>query len=362
MQSFQKMDSTTSSVAIMTGPSTHLDHLGVLSSILKIPLIVTDEKNFQCAQQFYPDLNVQLKNLDELSVQYLASNYDVIFETGKFFAAELKPLFELLFRKKMRFVFCPHGNSDKGHSLRQHVEQDVSLVYGEHLYDLLHHNGAIKKIQQIIYTGNYRYSYYCCHQDFFDSLAEKLVFSKFQNDKPIVLYAPTWSDTENPTSFFSAIDQLIKELCCSYNLLIKLHPFLFEDHIAHVLHIMARYEEHDSALFLTDFPPIYPLLARCALYLGDYSSIGYDFLAFDKPLYFLNPKKDPTSSPLHACGLEIPIDKKVYLNEFLNRTFEQSAQNFSAQRKKTYRYAFGQELSSEILRDKILKNRSFNDN
>lgn len=353
MQSSRKMDSITSSVAIITGPSTHLDHLGVLSSILKIPLIVTDEKNYQCAQQFYPNLNVQLKNLDELSVQYLASNYDVIFETGKFFSAELKPLFELLFRKKMRFVFCPHGNSDKGHSLQSHVEQDISLVYGEHLYDLLGHNGAIKKIQQIILTGNYRYPYYRCHQQFFDSLAEKFVFSKFQNDKPIILYAPTWSDKENPTSFFSAIDRLIKELRCSYNLVIKLHPFLFDDHIAHVLQIMARYEEHPGAVFLTDFPPIYPLLAKCALYLGDYSSIGYDFLAFDKPLYFLNPKKNSIPPPLHTCGLEIPTNEKIELDEFLNRTIEDSAQNFSEQRKKTYRYAFGEELSAETLRDKI---------
>jgi teichoic acid glycerol-phosphate primase len=353
MQSSRKMDSITSSVAIITGPSTHLDHLGVLSSILKIPLIVTEEKNFQCAQQFYPDLNVALKNFDELSVQYLASNYDVIFETGKFFAVELKPLFELLFRKKMRFVFCPHGNSDKGHSLQSHVDQDICLVYGKHLYDLLNRNGAIEKIQQITRTGNYRYPYYRRHQQFFDSLAEKWVFSKFQNDKPIILYAPTWSDRENPSSFFSAINRLLKELCGSYNLLIKLHPFLFEDHIAHVLQIMAQYEEHPSALFLTDFPPIYPLLSRCALYLGDYSSIGYDFLAFDKPLYFLNPKKDSISSPLHACGLEIPMDKRVELNVFLSRTLEDSARNYSAQRKKTYRYAFGEELSAEMLRNKI---------
>ena len=270
-------------VAILTGPDTHLDHLGVLSSVLKIPLVVTDEKNLQIAQQMYPDLDVRLHGLDELSLDHLASNYDVIFETGKFFAAELKPFIELLFRKKMHFVFCPHGNSDKGHSLKNHVEQDISLVYGDHICDLLKETGAAEKIRRTIRTGNYRYPYYLKHQPFFDIGAGKSV-QPFQENKPIILYAPTWNDKENPTSFFLETDRIIEELSSSYNLLIKLHPFLIEDHPAHTYRMMARYENHPAALFLTDFPPIYPLLSRCALYLGDYSSIGYDFLAFDRPL------------------------------------------------------------------------------
>lgn len=336
-------------VAIITGPDTHLDHLGILSSILKIPLIVTEEKNLKLAKQLYPDLNVQLKGLDELSMEHLASHYDVIFETGKFFAAELKPFIELLFRKKMRFVFCPHGNSDKGHSLQHHVEQDISLIYGDHIHDLLKQNGGAAKIRRIIRTGNYRYSYYLKHQEFFDELAHEKVFSQFKCDKPTALYAPTWNDKENPTSFFSETDRLIKELSSSYNLLIKLHPFLIDDHPAHTYQMMARYEHHPAARILVDFPPIYPLLSRCALYLGDYSSIGYDFLAFDKPLYFISPKK--TSSPLHSCGLEIPSNAN--LDEFLKETLNDSLKNFSAQRRKVYDYAFGAEIDSEVIKKEI---------
>ncbi len=342
-------------VAILTGPETHLDHLGILSALLKIPLVLTDEKNFHLAKKFYPDLNPELKNLDELTIEHLAHNYDVIFETGKFFAAELKPLMELLLRKKMRFVFCPHGNSDKGHSLQHHAQQDVSLVYGDHLHDLLRQNGAAEKIRHIVRTGNYRYPYYLSHRAFFDALANEMVFSKFQGEKPVILYAPTWSDKENPTSFFSATDRLIEELSPSYHLLIKLHPFLMEGHPAHVFNMMARYENHPSAQFLTDFPPIYPLLSRCALYLGDYSSIGYDFLAFDKPLYFLNPGKSPVRSPLHTCGLEIPLEGGIELNKFLTSTWKDSIQEFSEQRKKIYYYAFGEEISPEIINQEILQ-------
>jgi hypothetical protein len=343
------------SAAILTGPDTHLDHLGVLSALFKIPLIVTEKENEQLARKFYPDLTPELKTLDELSLEYIAFNYDVIFETGKFFALELKPVMQLLFHKKMRFVFCPHGNSDKGHSLRDHAEQDISLVYGDHLLDLLTQNGAVKNVCHLVRTGNYRYPYYLCHRAFFDSLAEKEVFSKFKTNKSIILYAPTWNDKENPTSFFSATSQLIEELSPSFNLLIKLHPFLIRDYPAHVYHIMARYEEHPSALFLTQFPPIYPLLSRCDLYLGDYSSIGYDFLKFDKPLYFLNPSRRALLSPLHTCGLEIPFQEGTKLSQFLTSTLEASRQEFSKQRRKIYHYAFGQEIPAEIIKENILQ-------
>ncbi len=336
-------------VAILTGPDTHLDHLGVLSAVLDIPLIVTDERNLLLSQEFYPDLKAQLMGLDELTMEHLACNYDTLFETGKFFAAQLKPFIQLLFGKTMRFVFCPHGNSDKGHSLGQHVDQDISLVYGDHLHDLLQKNGAAKQIRHIVRTGNYRYPYYLKHKPFFDALAQKKVFSRFQVEKPTILYAPTWNDRENPTSFFEHTDRIIQELSNSYNLLIKLHPFLIEDHPAHTYHIMARYEDHPGVVFLTDFPPIYPLLARCDLYLGDYSSIGYDFLAFDKPLYFFNHS---AVSPLQTCGLTIPSEGAS--EKFLTSSIKECSTRFSEQRKKVYNHAFGKEISPELIRRQLI--------
>jgi teichoic acid glycerol-phosphate primase len=342
-------------VAIITGPETHLDHLGILSATLKIPLIVTEEKLFRFAKQFYPDLNVTLFDLGELSIEYLATHFDAIFQTGKFWVAELRPFMELLFRKKMRFVFCPHGNSDKGHSLQNHVEQDVSLVYGDHLHNLLKQTGATEKICHVVKTGNYRYPYYLRHRAFYDRLVNEMVFDRFQTRKPVILYAPTWQDKENPTSFFSITDALIEQLSPSFNILIKLHPFLIEDHPAQTYQMINRYEDHPSALILIDFPPIYPLLAHCSLYLGDYSSIGYDFLAFDRPLYFLNPKQSPNLSPLHSCGLEISENLIEKLNRFLTDTLALNTKEFASQRKKIYSHAFGEELDPDKMRADIFK-------
>lgn len=338
------------SVAIITGPDTHLDHLGVLSSVLQIPLLVVEQKTFDTAKVYYPDINVSLIDFADLSFAYLAQHFDVIFETGKFWAAELSPFFELLFRKKMRFVFCPHGNSDKGHSLQHHVEQDLSLVYGEHLKALLTGTGAAAKIKHFARTGNYRYPYYLRHRTFYDALAHEKVFSRFRSEKPTLLYAPTWHDKENPTSFFAATDSLVKQLSSSFNLVIKLHPFLLEDFPGQSYPLMGRYENHDSVLFVTDFPAIYPLLAKCDLYLGDYSSIGYDFLAFNKPLFFLNPKKNSNPSPLYSCGLEVPQNHEN-LKDFLLKNWKKS--DFTEQRQKIYNYAFGNELTFEGLRNNI---------
>jgi hypothetical protein len=340
-------------VALLTGPSTHLDHLGVLSTLLKIPLIVTEEKHYRLAQEYYPDLKAELKGLRELSLEHLAFHYDMIFETGKSFAAELTPLLQHCFQKTMRFVFCPHGNSDKGHSQLQHLTQDISLIYGDHLRDLLTQNGAAAHTRHLVRTGNYRYTYYLRHKKFFDILAEEKVFCQLPCNKPTLLYAPTWSNSENPTSFFTATHRLIQELCGTYNLLIKLHPLLIESEPARALHIMARYEAHPSVLFLNDFPPIYPLLSRCALYLGDYSSIGYDFLAFDRPLYFLTPQKSSSPSPLHTCGLEIPLKEDIDIHHFITSTLESSRQGFAEQRKKIYRYAFGEEVAFETIKKEI---------
>lgn len=332
------------SVAIITGPQTHLDHLGPLSSVLDIPLVVTEESTYRAAKMFYPDLNVSLAGLDELSIGHLAENYDAIFQSGKFWAAELKPFLELMYGKKMRFVFCPHGNSDKGHSLQTHAEQDVSLVYGDHLRELLERTGAAKKIGKLVRTGNYRLPYYLRHREFYDALVKKMVFDRFGGKKPVILYAPTYNDKENPTSFFSAVDQVVHELTSHFNVLIKLHPFLIEDQPAQVYKIMGAYENHPAVVILEEFPPIYPLLAKCDAYLGDYSSIGYDFLAFDRPMYFLN---GASASPLHACGMS-------GVSEIFN-TMEFNRTHFSAQRKKIYLYAFGEEIGINQLKEDINK-------
>ncbi len=358
MPSFQIPTLTSSkAVAILTGPSTHLDHLGILSAILEIPLIVTEEKTYRLARRYYPQINTIFMEIGDLTMEFLCTHFDVIFESGKFWAFELKPFMELLFRKKMRFVFCPHGNSDKGHSLKEHPDQDISLVYGSHLHEHLEKTGALHKVHSVVATGNYRYPFYQLHRPFYDHLVEEEIFSNFKQTKTTILYAPTWQDRENPTSFFQATEEIIEQLSSSYQLIIKLHPFLIEDHPGQVLAIQQRYEGHPAVHFLNEFPPIYPLLNRCDLYVGDYSSIGYDFLAFDRPLYFFNPIEENSPvqryTSLAACGIEIPHLRKKDLALFFEETLGRASSELSPIRRSLYEHAFGQEKTAAALKQEI---------
>jgi hypothetical protein len=335
---------------IATGPDTYLDHLGVICYIMGIPLFVTEELTYQSALTFYPQVETYLVSLEELDASFLAQHFDAIFESGKFIAANLDKMIQLLYQKKMRFIYSPHGHSDKGHSAKKTINQDISLVYGQHMIDLLTQTGAIQKIRHVIRTGNYRLPFYRKHQAFYDELMKKKIGSSLNLSKKTILYAPSWQDGENPTSFFKSTSRLIDELSESYNLIIKLHPFLAEFHPSETTAIVERYQNRLGALFLTEFPCIYPLLNISDLYIGDYSSIGYDFLAFDKPLYFLLEEESP-SFAIHSCGLSIPKAEKI--SHFLERTLEENKESKAKARKTVYEYAFGRERNFAELKLEI---------
>jgi hypothetical protein len=334
-------------LAISTGPSTHLDHLGVLATILNIPLIVTEEKTFQLAQRFYPGLHAILKEPGDLTLDFLA-HWDKIFQCGQFWAMELRPLIELLYRKKIEILFCPHGNSDKGHSVSALPGQETALLYGQQMVDLYKEKSQVKKL---ILTGNYRYPYYREHQAFYNELAEKEIFSKLSKSKRTLLYAPSWNDGENDSTFFTSAKRVIEELTPTFNLILKLHPFLEEEHPAETAYLLSQYEKRESLLILQEFPPIYPLLARCDAYLGDFSSIGYDFLVFDKPLFFLSPPEK--SLCLHRCGMTLSSEKEIA--SFIETQWDECQSKFSEARRTTYHYAFGEEKSFSQLESELYR-------
>lgn len=344
-------------VALNPKPDNLLDHLGVLAAILDIPLIVTEPKTYELAVSLYPQVNTLLMDGDALSLDFLAANFDTLFVSSKLWAIEMFPLFPLFCHKKMRIVYCPHGNSDKGHTLTKgsHAPEDVNLVYGDHMLDLLRDTGMLEMIQQTIATGNYRYAFFQKHQAFYRDLAERAVFSKLDRAKKTIFYAPTWNGEENPSSFFSHCAELIQQLPSSFNLLIKLHPHLFEQAPAQTIAIFERYKDHPQALFLEDFPPIYPLLELADAYLGDFSSIGYDFLAFCKPMYFFNPAGTDLHRDrgrfLHRCGMEISARENIF--DFIDKTLEKNRCEFSSIRKEIYTYTFGKHRTLDEVRSHI---------
>jgi hypothetical protein len=88
------------------------------------------------------------------------------------------------------------------------------------------------------------------------------------------------------------------------------------------------------------------------------SSVGYDFLAFDKPMFFLNKqRRDPRTDRglyLFRCGTEVKPDAYPLFYQILDKYLPNDKELFSDVRKATYRYTFGAERSfSDIKTDVI---------
>jgi hypothetical protein len=312
---------------------------------MQIPLILTDEGLLQTAKLYYPDLTLLHWNCLEAPFEIVQAFDTLFYSTPRCMFDEVFFIAEATFRKKMKTIWLPHGNSDKGHAsllMEGLKDEETLLVYGPKMIDFL----QVKQIcKPSISLGNFRLEYYRRHKDFYDSLIQKLGLPS----KKTILYAPTWQDGENSTSFFKAADSLIEQLPSDLLLLIKLHPNLEKD--IRVLQFMLHHEAHPNVRFLTGFTPVYPILERADLYLGDLSSVGYDFLTFNRPMFFFNPTDRDPSDPglyLHRCG------ETIQPNQIFD-ILAQDQSHLTPMREETYAYTFGKEQNWDLVQQEILQ-------
>ena len=90
-----------------------------------------------------------------------------------------------------------------------------------------------------------------------------------------------------------------------------------------------------NILFLKNCPLIYPLLDYIDVLLGDFSSIGYDFLTFNKPMFIFKSDNEKLSSDLFNIATMIE-DENIY------ETIEKNMKNDKREEKikKLYNYTF----------------------
>lgn len=296
--------------AFNTGPDFHLlDHIAPLAELMGMPLIVTEEGSGELARCYYPQVETRLMPDLEFRLAEIAEQFDVLFEC-KYWAPHLKTVFKNLFGKEMRLVFCPHGQSDKGYGaplLAPYATQDAVLLYGELLVGMLKELGVWPSLWRYALVGNYRLSFYQKHRAFYDELASRQVPLNPKNRT--LLYAPTWRDADGATSFFKQGAEVISQLPSEWNLIVKLHPLLEQRDPAFFYSIAALADKKPNAFLVHEFPPVYPLLAKADAYLGDASSVGYDFLHFEKPLFFFSSDR---KARLHSCGKVLDPDVNLY--------------------------------------------------
>jgi CDP-glycerol glycerophosphotransferase (TagB/SpsB family) len=311
----------------------HIDHLAPFCSLINVPLILNNEVTLSLAQEYYTNLCID-SFTDILYAESILKNFDAIFTClGK---ALIDPIFyfdEHRLKKKILSIWLPHGNSDKDHLEALNGEK-IILSYGKQMSDILTKKDVLAKVYQKINVGNYRAFYFEKHKKFYDKLLKKEL--SFNNKNEIVLYAPTW----NEPNWDKDLKTVIKNKPDGINLLIKLHPNTLSKPLATAIKI--EHEEDDSIKFIDHIPTIYPILDKCDYLITDHSSIAYDFLYFQKPIYFITNRK----TPIHHSGYVTSADD-VYSGMKKKDVFKDARQTM-------YDYAFDKSVNFELL-EKIIK-------
>lgn len=247
----------------------YLDHLAPLCELWDIPLTVFDPQIADLAKRYYPDLKLRLEEAHTfLPPKILLS-------------CAPRPLLQAsLFHPINQTIWLPHGQSDKPPCFEVLQEESAALVYGPQMHQWI--QKAVPELN-ILQIGNFRYRYFLKHKQF---------YSKFlpTSHKTTFLYAPTWDDYEQSNTFWNSFPTLARTLCDSDGLWVKLHPNTYRQFPEKVERMKGQFAK-PNIHWIEDFPPIYPILQAVDAYIGDVSSIGYDFLTLDKPLFFLNEKQ-----------------------------------------------------------------------
>jgi teichoic acid glycerol-phosphate primase len=319
-----------------------LDHMAPLASLWNIPLIVNDEETANLAKMYYPDVQIRLWPDIAFRLQEIADEFDTLVNC-QYWEPSLKNCFQTVYKKEMQLIFCPHGQSDKGYKsplLEYYRFQDAILLYGQLLKDMLIELNVWDETKPHIQVGNYRLHYHRLNKAREESLAQQHLFSKLEPSNQTLLYAPTWNDGDRATTFFLQAERLIRELPSHWNLIIKLHPLLPERNPALFFQLTALEEKRPNFVVLLHFPMIYAILEKIDAYLGDYSSIGYDVLAFNHPMFFWRLPHLPAAR-LHTCGQILDPSKNPWhqIEQGMKRSTD-----FTAKQKSLYEYAFTHSL------------------
>lgn len=103
-------------------------------------------------------------------------------------------------------------------------------------------------------------------------------------------------------------------------------------------------------------------MAKTDIYLGDRSSIGYDFLAFDRPMFFMNQLKRDAKTDrnlfLFRCGVEIMPEQYSKLFQLLEKHLPVDKERYGTIRSEVYHYTFGDEIPFDELKKSITKSFS----
>lgn len=314
------------SIALLIGDyEHHLDHLAPIASLLNLPLVICEESLFKLCQLFYPEVKAYFIPLIELRENLPSSTQFLITCLPR------NMLLALLPGLCIPSIWLPHGNSDKGKNtffMEALKEEQYALLYGEKIIDFLKEKNAFYNLVEYKLIGNFRYHYYQKHQ-------KPLYTKKLKT----ILYAPTWQPESQQHLIIEEIMQL-KNLT-HFQVLIKLHPNTLQ--LPQIQTFKIHFESFSHLHFIENHPPIYPILLSSDLFLGDVSSVGYDFLTLNRPLVFSYHQEKTEMFPpldLQQTGRSILLKEIKNLDAFFEEVLTKDSMKYERARKTLYDKTF----------------------
>lgn len=135
------------------------------------------------------------------------------------------------------------------------------------------------------------------------NMDEKLSYFGITLDgRPTILYCPTWSGSSitspanNIKQLIAEFDYLQQELGKDYQLFVKVHPYLYP---------FVKDLEELAGVLISDFFDVNELLSVVDILVTDYSSIFFDFLVEEKPIFFYCPDYEQY---IGDRGVYLPLD------------------------------------------------------
>ena len=106
-------------------------------------------------------------------------------------------------------------------------------------------------------------------------------------------------------------------------------------------------------------PLCYPFLDLADAYVGDMSSLAYDFLAYDRPMFFTNATAgsatDAAESRLFDCGTVIPPERYDALYRVVDEAWTTDAERFGEKRAALDAYTHAAPRDDDDLRDEMVE-------
>lgn len=320
----------------------HVEHLAPWCELLDMPLLLADAPSLDAIAADYPDLAIERmrgvvlpERLDVFAHAIAARSPHAIFYSELFPRLLLRALFGGR-RDAPRVVYVPHGYSEKRQAwARDTAFQDVAVLYGQAAADQLAALGVADHLGPHLRSGNLRRAYHERHAAFFRARAAVLGLDNAgAGAGRTLLYAPTWQDAIGSSSFFDAFDAFVDGLPAGWRLIVKLHPHLERDGAA-VDALVARARGRDVHVLRAQ-ALCYPFLDLADAYVGDMSSLAYDYLAYGRPMFFTNPTAgsptDAAGSHLYGCGTVIAADRYGDLYRIVDEAWPDDAERYGASR------------------------------